>query len=177
MTKVVPWVIKVQYYYYLMDNWGHKIVPKHLLFVICWQFNQLSCLPSSIFNGFLSKYATHSFVWEGCLHIAILLHILYFPMLFISLPPALFSCDTSEMVPIATPLRIRWKWRCRSHLQHTVLAMPVINAAASAYSDLPRSSLVLFPSSGSHRAHSGRSRDLLLMICHLFRTPQDGSSV
>ena len=169
-------MIEVQYYYYLVDNWGHKIVPKHLLFVICWQFNPLSCLPSSIFNGSLSKYAIHSFVWEGCLHSAMLLHILYFLILFISLPPSLFSCDTSEMVPIATPLRRR-KWRCRSHPQHPVLAMPVINAVAPAYSDLPCSSLVLFPSSSSHGAHSQRSRDLLLMICHLFRTYQDGSSV
>lgn len=160
-----------------MDNWGYKIVPKHLLFVICWQFNQLSCLPSSIFNGSLSKYATHWFVWEGCLHIVMPLHILYFLMLFISLPPALFFYDTSEMVPIATPLRRRWKWRCCRHPQRTLLTMPVINAAAPAYSDLPRSSLVLFPCSSSHRAHSPRSRDLLLMICHLFRTPQDGSSV
>lgn len=162
-----------------MDNWAHKEVPKPLLFVMCWQFNQLSCLPSSIFNGSLSKYATHSFVWEGCLHIVMPLHILYFLMLFIRLPPALFSYDTSEMVPIATPPapRRRGKWRCCSHPQHTVLTMPVIKAAASACSDLPRSSLVLFPCSSSHRAHSRRSRALLLMICHLFRTPQDGSSV
>lgn len=160
-----------------MDNWGHKIVLKHLLFVICWQFNQLSCLPSSKFNGSLSKYATHAFVREGCLHIVMPLHILYFLMLFISLPPALFFSDTSEMVPIATPLRRRWKWRWWSHPQHSLLTMPVINAAASAYSDLPHSSLVLFASSSSHRARSQRSRDLLLMICHLFRTPQDGSSV
>lgn len=86
-----------------MDNRARYIVPKPLLFVMCWQFNQLSCLPSSIFNGFPPKYATHSFVWEGCLHIVMPLNILYFPMLLISLPPALFSCDTSEMVPMATP--------------------------------------------------------------------------
>lgn len=146
---------------------------------MCWQFNQLSCLPSSIFNGSLPKYATRSFVWEGCLHIVMPLHILYFLMLFISLPPALFSYDTSEMVPIATRPTPPEEGESEDAavIQHTVLTMPVINAAASACSDLPRSSLVLFACSSSHTAHSRRSRDLLLMICHLFGTPQDGSSV
>lgn len=97
-----------------MGNWGHQIVPKLLLFVICWQFSQFSCLPSSIFNGSLPKYATHSFVWVWCLHIVMLMHILYLLMLFISLPPAPFFYDTSEMVPIATPLR-RWAWRRCNH--------------------------------------------------------------
>lgn len=160
-----------------MGNWGHQTVPKLLLFVICWQFSQSSCLPSSIFNGSPPKYATHSFVWVWCLHIVMLTHILYFLMLLISLPPAPFFYDTSEMVPIATPLR-RLAWRCSNHSKHLVwLTMPVISAAASACSNLLRSSLVLFPSSRSHRAQSRRSRDLLLMICHLFRALQNGRSV
>lgn len=57
-----------------------------------------------------------------------LLHILYFLILFISLPPALFSRDTSEMVPIATPLRRSESedatvipstqcWQCQSLMQ------------------------------------------------------------
>lgn len=115
-----------------MDNWGHKIVPKHLLFVICWQFNQLSCLSSSIFNRSPSKNATPSFVWEGCLHSAMPFPILSFLLFFISLPPALFSYDTSEMVPIATPVsdsrgkRLQsppstQRWQCQSSQQQLLL--------------------------------------------------------
>lgn len=160
-----------------MGNWGHQIVPKLLLFVICWQFSQFSCLPSSIFNGSPPKYATHSFVGVWCLHSVMPMRILYVLMLFISLPPAPFFYDTSEMVPIATSLR-RWAWRCSNHPLHLVwLTIPVISAAASAGSNLPHSFLVLFPSSRRHRTESWRCRDLLLMVCRLFRTPQDGRTV
>jgi hypothetical protein len=68
-----------------------------------------------------------------------------------------------------TPAKVRVKRR--QSLPGTVLTVLVINAPASAYSDLPHSSLVFSASSRSHRALSRGSRDFLLMICHLFRTP------
>lgn len=175
--KIIPKWQRSKTLIIFMGNWDHQMAPKLLLFVICWQFHQFSCLPSSIVNGSPPKDATHSFVWVWCLHIGMLMNILCVLVLFISLPPAPLFYDTSEMVPIATPLR-RWEWRRGSHPLHSVwLTVPVISAAAPTFSDLPRSTLVLFPSGGSHTAQSWRSRDSLLMICHLFRTPRDGRSV
>lgn len=134
-----------------IGNWDHKVVPKHLLFVICWQFNQFSCLPSSIFN--VPIEICNTLVCMG--RMSSYCYAVAYPWLpyVAQSTSCFFSCDTSEMVPIATSLRW-WKWRCCIHPQHTVLTMPVIKAAASACSDLPRPSLVLFPSSSSHWAHS-----------------------
>lgn len=115
-----------------MDNWGHKIVPKHLVFVICWQFNQLSCLSSSIFNGPPSKNATPSFVWEGCLHSV--MPCLAYPFL----PSALHQCTSSSFflwhlwdgTHSNTPERLERKEAAVTS-QHTALTMPVVPAAAS----------------------------------------------
>ena len=160
-----------------MDNWGHKTVPKHLLLFVYNSTNSPVCHPPFLMVP-IERSTQHFRLYEKNVFILLCRCISFTSLCCSSVYLLLFFFyDTSEMVPIATPLRRRWKWRCCSHPQHTVLTMPVINAAASACSDLPRSSLVLFPCSSSHRAHSQRSRDLLLMICHLFRTPRDGSSV
>lgn len=139
-------MIKVQFDDYLTDNWGHKIVQNHLLFVICWQFSQLSCLPSSIFNGSLSKYCNK--------HVCMGRMSSYCYALAYPLPPYIVHQSTfcsfflwqlwngTHSNTSEKKVKVKMLQSSRVHSA----GIPVINAAASAYSDLPRSPLVLFPS-------------------------------